>query len=103
MYDPKNFKKLGEARLVCDDVFRGNKTIKKVNSNYPLLTDGECLFALLMTVEKRERIIKEGMVECHQALKKAQLAENVAKDAKKEKEKEQVVKDVKDKDKKSDA
>ena len=50
VYDPKNFKKLGEARLICDDLFRGNKALKSANSNYPLLTDGDSLYALLMTV-----------------------------------------------------
>lgn len=65
MYDPKNFKKLGEARFVCDDIFRGNKMLKKANMNYPLLSDGDSIYALLMTVEKRERVIKEGNEECH--------------------------------------
>ena len=40
VFDPKNFKKLGEAKLVCDDIFRSNRVLKKANSNYPLLTDG---------------------------------------------------------------
>ena len=63
VYDPKNLKKLGEARFVCDEMFRGNKVLKKANSNYPLLTDGESLYALIMTVEKRERVLQEGMDE----------------------------------------
>ena len=48
---------------MCDDIFRGNKMLKKANSNYPLLTDGDALYALLMTVEKRERVLKKGMEE----------------------------------------
>ena len=69
VYDPKNFKKMGEARLICDDIFRGNKTLKTNNSNYPLLSDGESLYALLMTVEKRERALKQGMGEKQVELK----------------------------------
>jgi len=71
LYDPKNFKKLGEARLVCDDVFRGNKTLKAHNSYYPLLTDGEDLYALLFTVERRERALKDDMKDKYAALKEA--------------------------------
>ena len=60
---------MGEARLICDDIFRGNKTLKTNNSNYPLLSDGESLYALLMTVEKRERALKQGMGEKQVELK----------------------------------
>ena len=57
LYDPKNLKKLGEARLLCDDVLRGNRALKTQNAYYPLLTDGESLFTLLFTVERRERTV----------------------------------------------
>lgn len=63
IYDPKNFKKLGEAHLVCDDLFMKHKALKTVNKNYPLLTDGDSLYALLVSVERRQRPLKEGMEE----------------------------------------
>ena len=71
VYDPKNFKKLGEARLICDDLLRGNKALKTTNSNYPLLTDGDSLYALIMTVERREQVLKEDMEERLTKLKAA--------------------------------
>jgi hypothetical protein len=71
LYDPKNFKKLGEARLICDDVFRGNKALKASNNYYPLLTDGKDLFALLFTVERRERAVKDTMQNLYESLKEA--------------------------------
>ena len=84
VYDPKNFKKLGEARLICDDVFRGNKMLKKHNTNYPLLTDGESLYAILFTVERRERAVKPDMQEKLEALKTAKTEATVLVDTKKE-------------------
>ena len=76
VYDPKNLKKLGEARFVCDDVFRGNKTLKTQNSHYPLLTDGQDLYALLFTVGKRERPVLPEMQEKVDALKVAKKSSN---------------------------
>ena len=78
VYDPSNFKKLGEARLICDDVFRGNKALKTNNSNYPLLTDGESLYTLLMTVEKRQRALKPDMEGMEADLKTSKLKESAS-------------------------
>lgn len=75
LYDPKNFKKLGEARLICEDVFRGNKALKTANTYYPLLTDGESIFTLLLTVEKRERAV---LVENEEKLSALRVAKKSA-------------------------
>ena len=69
---------MGEARLLCDDIFRGNKALKSCNSNYPLLSDGESLYALLCSIEKRERPIKAEMVDKHADLKNAKKKASAA-------------------------
>ena len=39
------------------------------NANYPLISDGEHLYAIVMTVEKRERFIKSEHADKAMALK----------------------------------
>ena len=68
VYDPSNFKKLGEARLVCGDLFGGNKTLRAQNAPYPMLSDGEHVYIITFQVERRERKPKESLAAEARAL-----------------------------------
>lgn len=67
--DPSDFKTLGELTLDLEDQFKEDKQLLGKNKNYPLLSDGESLYTIVMTVEKRERAIKPEHSQMAEALK----------------------------------
>lgn len=77
--DAKTLKKVGEAQLAMNEQLRTNKTLKALNANYPLLSDGEYLYTITFTVERRERPLKEGFKE-----EQAKLIETKKSDKRKE-------------------
>ena len=68
IYDAVTLKRLGDARLVCGDLFGGNKTLKAQNASHPLLSDGEHLYTITFQVERRERKPKESLAAEAKAL-----------------------------------
>lgn len=102
--DPTDFRIVGELILDLEPQFKNQKELLRKNQNYPLISDGDHLYAIVMTIEKRERVIKEDQKEAAEALisykqsvREKQKQEK--KEAKAEKEK-QDEKDGKKKDKK---
>ena len=67
--DTMDFRTLGELTLDLEERFKDNKQLLHKNRNYPLLSDGECLYTVVMTIEKRERGIKDENVQMAEALK----------------------------------
>jgi hypothetical protein len=56
--DPIDFRTVGELSLDLKDQFSDNKELLRRNKNYPLLSDGDFLYTVVMTVEKRIRSVK---------------------------------------------
>ena len=67
--DPNDFKIVSELKLDLEDKFKGSKELIRKNHNYPLLSDGEHLYAVVMTVEKRERLVTDEHKAKAEALK----------------------------------
>ena len=59
VFDPNDFRVVGELYLDLESQFNDQRELFMKNKNYPLISDGEHLYAIVMTVEKRERYIKE--------------------------------------------
>lgn len=59
MLDPSDFRVLDELTLDLASQFSQQRELLSKNRNYPLVSDGKHLYAIVMTVEKRERSIKE--------------------------------------------
>ena len=51
--DPLDFKVTNELNLDIEERFKESKELLRKNKNYPLLSDGDNLYAIVMTVEKR--------------------------------------------------
>ena len=58
MIDPSDFKVVGELILDLEDQFKEQKELLSKNANYPLISDGDYLYAIVMTIEKHERFIE---------------------------------------------
>lgn len=60
LIDPLTFKHEGMAKLFCGDIFQSPAS-QSMNRYYPLITDGNNLFIVTMSVVKKRRKIKEGL------------------------------------------
>ena len=57
--DPNDFRVLSELNLELEEQLKESKELLRRNRCYPLLSDGEHLYTVVVTVEKRERAIQE--------------------------------------------
>ena len=73
--DPSDFRVVSELNLDLDAQFEDQKELLRKNRNYPLLSDGDHLYTIVMTVEKRERLIKEEHKEKAAALQNLKQSE----------------------------
>ena len=62
MYDAATLNHVGEARLLCNDIFTGSNC-QQANRSYPLLSDGKSVYAITMKVEQRRRSVRPEMRE----------------------------------------
>ena len=82
--DPTDFRVVTEFNLDLEAQFGDSKELLRKNRNYPLLSDGDDLFTIVMTVEKRERAIKEEHKE------KAAALQNLKQSEREKQQKEQI-------------
>ena len=57
--DPNDFHVIEELNLDLEERFNQSKELLQTNRNFPLLSDGDFLYTVVMMVEKRDRNIKE--------------------------------------------
>ena len=57
--DPNDFRIVSELNLDLEKSFKEHKELLRKNRSYPLLSDGDFLYTVVVTVEKRERVIQD--------------------------------------------
>lgn len=67
LYDAETLSTIGDAKLLCNDVFSGSNC-QQANRHYPLLSDGESLFIVTMKVVQKRRIVKPDRRKQYQQL-----------------------------------
>lgn len=62
VYDASNLQTIGDARLMCTDVFAASKAMKMQNI-FPIMSNGSKIYAVTMKIEQRRRPVRPEMQE----------------------------------------
>lgn len=68
---PETFQNTATLKLSCGDAFKNSMAVN-FNRNYPLLTDGDNLYAIVLIFKKIKRKVREDMKEEFEELKKSE-------------------------------